>query len=220
MNFDHDFLNEGSNTITVECPRDGGIINEQVYTNWFELDYSRGYAASNNLLAFANDQAGRLEFEVTGFATSDISVFDITDPLTPARITGGAISADGSLQKINFDQTTSGARKFLALTPARWILQPTITADAPSNLRSSANGADYIIISHANFLTAVQPLAAYRAGQRLRVMVVDVQDVYDQFSGGVYDPQAIQSFLAYAYANWVRPAPAYVLLVGDGHLRL
>jgi uncharacterized repeat protein (TIGR01451 family) len=48
-------------------------------------------------------------------------------------------------------------------------------------------------------------------------MVVDVQDVYDEFGGGVFDPLAIQRFLAYAYQTWTPPAPAYVLLVGDGH---
>jgi uncharacterized repeat protein (TIGR01451 family) len=51
----------------------------------------------------------------------------------------------------------------------------------------------------------------------LRVKVVDVQDVYDEFSYGLLDPQAIHDFLAYTYENWQKPAPAYVLLVGDGN---
>ena len=51
----------------------------------------------------------------------------------------------------------------------------------------------------------------------MRVAVVDVQDVYDEFSAGLLDPYAIHDFLAYAYASWQPPAPLYVLLVGDGH---
>ncbi|HEY66083.1 MAG TPA: hypothetical protein G4O02_16085, partial [Caldilineae bacterium] len=62
----------------------------------------------------------------------------------------------------------------------------------------------------------IQPLAAHRAGQGLRVKVVDVQDIYDEFNGGLPSAEAIRDFLAYAYFNWQPPAPAYVLLVGDG----
>ena len=48
-------------------------------------------------------------------------------------------------------------------------------------------------------------------------MVVDVQDIYDEFNGGMFDPQAIHDFLAYAYAYWTPPAPSYVVLMGDGN---
>jgi hypothetical protein len=52
----------------------------------------------------------------------------------------------------------------------------------------------------------------------LRVELVRVTDVYDEFSGGVFTPQAIRDFLTYAYANWQPPAPTYVLLVGDANM--
>jgi hypothetical protein len=48
----------------------------------------------------------------------------------------------------------------------------------------------------------------------MRVAVADVEDIYDEFNGGVSNPQAIRDFLSYAYHNWVAPAPTYVLLVG------
>jgi hypothetical protein len=50
----------------------------------------------------------------------------------------------------------------------------------------------------------------------MRVRVVDVQNVYDEFSGGLLRPEAIRDFIAYAYAHWASPQLAYVLLVGDG----
>jgi hypothetical protein len=50
----------------------------------------------------------------------------------------------------------------------------------------------------------------------LGTRVVDVQDIYDAFGHGVFTPQAIRDFLAYAYDNW-SPAPSYVLLVGNGN---
>ena len=48
-------------------------------------------------------------------------------------------------------------------------------------------------------------------------MVVDIDDIYNEFSDGLFNPFAIQKFLRYAYNNWQQPTPTYVLLVGDAH---
>jgi hypothetical protein len=92
-----------------------------------------------------------------------------------------------------------------------------IREEQPSELMNEDIGADYIIVTHGDFITDVQPLADHRAGKGLRTMVVDVEDVYDEFNHGVMHPEAIRDFLAYARNRWEAPAPLYVLLVGDGH---
>jgi len=58
-------------------------------------------------------------------------------------------------------------------------------------------------------------LVALRQSQGLEVKMVNVQDIYDEFSYGIPTPVAIRDFLSYAYTNWSSPAPQYVLLVGD-----
>ena len=90
--------------------------------------------------------------------------------------------------------------------------------DQPSNLQAAATpGADYIIITHADFKAAIQPLAdSAHPARGLRVRVVDVQDVYDEFGGGLMSAEAIRDFVAYAYNNWTGRPPKSVLLVGDG----
>jgi hypothetical protein len=209
------YLVEGINTLTVTCPHDGDILYDYELVNWFEIDYSHTYTAENNLLGF--DQPDQWQFQVGGFISNTIDVFEVTNPLTPTRILGGDIIPDGSDYQINFEQDFSGEHRYLVLSPSSWLTPVAITQDIPSNLKDPANGADYIIVSHADSLDAIQPLATYRASQGLRVKVVDVQDVYDEFNGGVFDPLAIQKFLAFAYSYWSPPAPTYVLLVGDGH---
>jgi len=99
-----------------------------------------------------------------------------------------------------------------------------IVEDEHSTLFDTTNGADYILITHAaigwdgngdayDWLT---DLIALRQAQGLRVRVVDVADIFDEFSYGLQTPEAIRDFLNYAYNNWQAPAPQYVLLVGDG----
>jgi hypothetical protein len=48
----------------------------------------------------------------------------------------------------------------------------------------------------------------------LKVSVVDVEDIYDEFSFGDKSAQAIKDFLTYARSSW-GPAPRFVLLAGD-----
>jgi hypothetical protein len=48
--------------------------------------------------------------------------------------------------------------------------------------------------------------------------VVDVQDVYDEFNHAVISPEALREFARFAYQSWERPAPQYLVLLGDGHV--
>jgi len=73
------------------------------------------------------------------------------------------------------------------------------------------------VITHSAFSDAAARLSAHRASQGLRAQVVDIQDVYDEFGYGVVGTEALRSFLAYAYTSWQKPAPSYVVLMGDGH---
>ncbi len=212
-------LVEGTNTIRVECPRDGSITMDDVLVNWFEIDYYDRYFAEGDRAFVDGDAAGTFEYQVDGFTTTNLEAYDITNPLSPQMITGGTVTATANGQRLDFETTIANEHRYLVQTTDQRIdLDPlNITQDSPTSWKSSTNGADYIIISHANFLTQAQSLAAYRAGQGLRVQVMDVQDLYDEFNGGVFSPEAIKAFLAYAYTYWVAPAPSFVLLFGDGN---
>ncbi|NIR49848.1 T9SS type A sorting domain-containing protein [candidate division KSB1 bacterium] len=91
-----------------------------------------------------------------------------------------------------------------------------IERDKSSNLRATSNAADYVIVTHANFLSQAEELADYRRDHNgFRTAVVDVEDIYDEFSAGVVSPHAVKDFLIYTYDNWQKPAPSFVLLFGD-----
>lgn len=107
---------------------------------------------------------------------------------------------------------------FIAVSSERVRPAPRLALDQDANLRSIDHQADYLLITHSDFMEAAQELAEYRrTAASLSVMVIDVQDIYDEFSGGDLDPGAIRDFVSYAYHSWQAPAPAYVLLLGDGH---
>jgi hypothetical protein len=210
-------LLEGANTLTVKTIADGGITVSVVYVNRFEIDSHRSYVADDDVLFCEGGGAGGWRYEIGGFTTDDLEVFDITDPILPAQIVNFVVAPDGGLFRLGFEHGVAEQHRYLVQSTASRLEPVGIVEDQPSDLHSPVNGADYIVITHADFAAGVQPLADHRALEGLRTQVVDVQDVYDEFSGGVFEPQAITDFLAHAYANWQAPAPSFVVLVGDGH---
>ncbi|MEZ4771141.1 MAG: C25 family cysteine peptidase [Caldilineales bacterium] len=124
--------------------------------------------------------------------------------------------AAGTLQA-RFGRTINGSTSYaLARLSGINRVQP-ITRDIGSNLRATNNRADYLLIYHADFKEAAQALAAHRRARGLAVAEIDVQDIYDEFNNGRMSPEAIQSFVRQAYQTWQSPAPAYLMLLGDGH---
>lgn len=214
VNFSQNLLSAGANTLRVA---EAIPYPNFVYINRFDLDYARTFTATNDMLRFRQSASGTGQYQLNGFSSSDVEVFDITDPLNVAQIVGATVTPNGAIFSLAFADALA-SREYLALTPARRLTPSSISQATASNLRSSNNGADYIIIAPKDFVSNLQSLISYRQAQGLRVKVVNIQDVYDEFSDGVLDPQAMRDFLAYAYANWQAPAPAFVLLAGDGNL--
>jgi hypothetical protein len=85
----------------------------------------------------------------------------------------------------------------------------TVERSVPSRLNSSTNSADYVIIAYHDFIPAVQPLVKLRQSQGMAVSVVDVDSVFNEFSYGIHDPQAIKDFLRYAQTHWKKRRITY-----------
>ena len=76
-----------------------------------------------------------------------------------------------------------------------------VQTNHPSAWHAPTQAADYVVISHGDFIAQVSPLAALRVQQGHRAAVIDVQDLYDEFSFGEKTPQALQDFLRWARTN-------------------
>jgi uncharacterized repeat protein (TIGR01451 family) len=204
-------LRDGANTIEVIGLLDAGVPYSIFYVNAFDLSYQRYTRALNEVLVFPsmNDTAAT----IYGFSNNNIMVFDLSNPAAPARVTAVSVEAWEGAYRVAFKPAAANVLHLAIATTAVPRIT-TLAGDVPSNLKGP-NAADYVIVTTASLVRPAETLATYRQGQGLRAKVVDVQDIYDEFNGGVASPQALRDFLAYAYANW-RPAPRYVLLAGAG----
>lgn len=132
-------------------------------------------------------------------------------------LTGGESPSLGGSYQARFGRNIASTASFAVARPGAINRVQPLTRDVGSNLRANTNRADYLLVYHADFNAAAQALANHRRAGGLAVAAVDVQDIFDEFSNGRSDPNAIQSFVRHAYQSWQSPAPAYLLLLGDGH---
>ena len=163
----------------------------------------------------------RAHLRADGFDHANVAVYDVRDPHHPVQIGAVQTTPSGGQQRVDvWDQWPQGQPPSYLLAAEQGFRAPlTLELDSVTKWMSPNHEADYIAIVHSSLSSAVQPLLDRRAAAGLRIAKVDVQDIYDEVSGGRVDPEAIRTFLAYAYEHWNGGGdpPRYVLLVGDGH---
>lgn len=199
-------LHEGNNTVTLSV---AGTETDLSLVDYLRLTYAHTYNADDNLLELTTASAGQLSID--GFTASSIRVVDVTDPAAVVELTPRIlVTAAGYAARL---QTDAG-RTLLAFTDDRAGQAAAITSNQPSTWHADGQTADMLIIAHRSLLESVAPLKALRERQGLRVSVIDVADLYDEFSYGAHTPQALKEFLKWTTTHW-QQAPRYVLLVGD-----
>jgi hypothetical protein len=208
----------GVNTMIVNGMLSGGA-GHYVFTDNFLVSYRHAYSADSDKVVFSPDSSGAWKYQVAGFLTGGITLeaYDVGNPLSVGRIVGGTSSPSGPYTYTFQPAGTSGpSNRYVVQTTANRMAPLSITHDTPSTLHADLTQTDYILIVADSLANTVAPLAAARQAQGYTVRVIKVQDVYDEFSGGVISARAIKDFLAWAYANWTAPAPQFVVLFGDG----
>ncbi len=196
-------LHEGTNELQIENVGDTQAAYSAVYLDRFSLSYPRLLVAEGGRLEGRFLRAGRAD--VSGLGVS--LLLDLTDAV-PRWIEGGALTPAG------FAFSAEAGRRYLALSPAA-VLRPDVIEPLPSSLRSERLQADYLVIGPSTFLDVARPLLDLRESQGLSVRAVPLEEVAQEFGHGETNPQAIRDFLAYAYHEWRRPSPRYVVLLGD-----
>jgi len=208
-------LRSGENTLSISytpSPATG-----QCFIDYFEVAYDRALRTQNNLLAFD----GRIGGGVVAYQVEDASglwFFDVSDYRNVKRLNAGQIQFSGTQALFADSAGALVPRRYLAASPNATAVN-NLQIDVPSSWRTPDHSADFVIITHEDFYGEAMRLKSLRENlltdDPLKTAVVKIQDIFDEFSGGLYDPTAIRDFLRYTLNNW-QDAPKHVLLFGDG----
>ncbi len=208
-------LLETGNQIEVTAAAGNGAPYSIQYVDGFELGYPRRFQAAGDTLAFTS--GNNAQVTVSGLSAPAVRLLDITEPLRPRWIEGPAATADPAGAGYLLGFLPYADTRYLAVGPGGIKVPAAVRAWSSANLAAAYNHADALIVTPPALRAAAERLASLRRGQGLEVMVVDLDEVMDNFNGGVSSPHAIRDFLAYAWQSWTK-APRYVTLVGEGSL--
>jgi hypothetical protein len=216
---DNNFLN-GNNTLAVEYSANAQDCN--AYLDWVEFYYPMEFTAVNNSLMFFTNQLGAVtKYQISNFTSSDILLFDISEPINTTQLTGFNPAQNGVLS-FNLDLTTNKHKRLIATTlnsPQIKNVEQLTPYMPDKNLLDASLAADMLIITHPSFKSYAQEIAQLRANgtDPVSSVIVNTRDIYFFFSSGVQDVTAIRNFIRHAYNNWSNPGISYVMLFGDGH---
>ena len=189
--------------------------NALAWLDWIEILYSSSYTTTNDfLLCTSPDTTALVKYSVSNISAGDDFVFDVTD--------------HANVQRVNNFKYTNGVCEFFLPDTAGKVhefaiagnsglksIQSVASISTTQNLHDQSKTCDMVIITPSDFWAAAMALKTHRETfDTIKTNVVDVQDVFKEFSGGMQDPTGIRNFLCYAYNRW---NAKYVLLLGEGH---
>lgn len=208
----------GELTIRITVNANGGL-NSNVSVSYVNLMYPENFdmnsvpAKSYNLQTQAS---GGDNIQINNTPANAL-VYDITDPVNVKKVIDTEVAPN--IIKCGFQDATS-PRKLWVTEPV--AIEPVIV---PVSFRPIDVSANFIVISHTSlmkpaggFPDAVRAYAGYRSsatGGGFDTLVVDIQQLYDQFSYGETTPLAIYHFMKYLVNNG---NPDYLFLIGKALL--
>ncbi len=178
---------------------------------YLRVSYWRTPDADNDLLPIS--VAGNQTISIGGFTTPAIRIVDITDPAHLKEMTGTIAPYDG-WYSITIAIKGSGVHNLLAFANAAIQEPAAVKPNSRSTWSQETEGFSVVIISHVDFIPSLRSLRVQLIAEGYSVALIDVEDLYDEFSLGQKSPYAIKDFLAGASSNW-RKKPSFLILVGD-----
>ncbi len=217
-----DQLKPGRNELALHVPAESAAAQSpSIYFIGFEIDYKSLLSDNHSLFPFKLEPAGESEDYFTLWFRREkqerIYLLDLTIPESPSVI---QTTNEISLEREDFNFSASVRRdRDRNLMLFTWDkAMPVADMRLMKPLRLIAGESlpgDYLIVSHGRFLEAAKPLADLHAQRGYQPLIVDVEDIYDNFSFGRKDYEALKRFFQYRYYSAPGPALSCALLVGE-----
>ena len=224
------------NTLTTNIPAteeftinltydNGGVPASKGFLDYIIIKAKRNLVGYNKQFRFqynaANSTSGIGEYVISN-ASNINQVWDITDIFNTSKI------SNSGAPTFSFKSDLGEIRKYIAIDPndyytplkesksavANQNIKGTIFKDAAGNFKD----IDYLIITPSTFNSQAEKLATFhRNYSQLNVKVVNLENIYQEFSSGKQDIAAIRNLVKYVYDNASSPSKRvkYLNLFGD-----
>jgi hypothetical protein len=206
-------LIEGKNLFTLHNYPNGTDPN-YLAKDWIEIEYPKylNLSADSLYFEFRENFSNKIAMIKVGNALSSVNNYDIFKVKPFLKKISNAQVLDGS---IFFSDTIN--------TNDAYVILKSVNISRPKffykknfvNLRQTRQ-ADYIAITHPLFLNNAQTYVNSIAQlYSVKPILVNVNDIFDEFSFGYPYPESIKDFVGNALQSWQSPLPSYLSLIGD-----
>ncbi len=203
----------GTLDIRLEFIRPDNNFNEG-WLDFITLNLRRQLRMEGGQLAFRDIRSAAhptARYELEG-SPAQADVWDVTDPLSPGR---PSYLRNGD--RLVFDSPAAGKiREFVAFDPNGPFPPVYAVGAVPNQNLHGLDGVDMAIVHHADFAGQAARLARHRETHSgLSVALVEVGQLYNEFSSGRKDATAIRDFARMLYDRNPERFRS-LLLFGDG----
>ncbi|MCL5030826.1 MAG: C25 family cysteine peptidase [Bacteroidetes bacterium] len=209
--YNSSLLNEGSNSLNLYSFTTQADPNVCIL-DWYEIEYPRYLKVVDDSLNF------QFHF-LNSNSLKNILLTNLNDNKKYLIWKFGNNYKKYGLMAVNgnilFADTVNYTDKFVLVDSAKTLKPKIFYKKTFVNLRNQNNSADYIAITNKKFISTTSDYAAFISNAySIRTKVIDVDDIYDEFAYGFFNPESIKDFLIKTHTNWQSPVPNYVLLIG------
>ena len=187
-----------------------GWLDKMVFNYKRDLNLSDGQFICKDLSSVGVGNV--VKYNVSSIS-NDTKVWEVTDPTNIKEV-----NTNISGTNLSFIQNADSLRRFAVFNEGN-VYSPSFIKEITNQNLHALGFADYLIVTHEDFTTQAERLANLHRDNGLTVHVVGIQNIYNEFSGGVSDLVAIRWFAKMFYdraAGDVTKMPKSLLLFGDG----
>ncbi|AOW20312.1 type IX secretion system sortase PorU [Urechidicola croceus] len=213
--------NEGSvnisgNEVNVEVTFDNnGNPSAKAYLDYIEVIGKKKLVANGNQFGFRNfdiNNNGIYRYEIQN-GNNIAEVWNVTDPMNPFRVVNQSTNTTFS-----FNESSNTFQEYIALNQDDYFTPETLSQSKVDNQNLHAlEDIDYVIVTQDFLAGEAERLADFHRAKGLTVEVVDLFEIYNEFSSGSPDLTAIRDFTKYLYNSASTPENRikYLCLFGD-----
>ncbi|MEM8584042.1 MAG: type IX secretion system sortase PorU, partial [Bacteroidota bacterium] len=202
-------LSQSGQNISVVYPPPANSEESEAWLDYIQLVARRRLAFDGAQMDF-RDRASR-NHQNTTYQLSNLNADDQVWRVGAADLIGRVGLQGGNATVASGDQVY----EYIAFRPSNQLLQAEAIGEVVNQDLHGIQQADMIIITHETFRQNAERLADHRRSfNGFNVVLVDIEEIYNEFSSGKDDAGAVRNF---ARMVWERdPNFRYLLLVGDG----
>lgn len=198
----------GSLDLTVSLT--SSVMITSAWLNYIAVNYERSLRLpASGYLAF---NSGSKELSL-GNVSSAVKIWDVTDPSDIS-----VVNCEISESSAKWTVSESGSRSYVAWNENAVLPNPVFVSNVPNQNLHADQCADMVIFTHQAWRAQAERIAELHRGapDNFKVIVVNAEDVYNEFSSGSPDVSGLRKYIKMLYdrGNEGDTKLGYVLLMG------